>query len=507
MNSRPDSLGPWPSVGVELEMPTAHAESGASHPVGAFFRRLGEILDSKGQCPCLLLADDRDYGLQSLRGLHSLDNGYNNLESSLGPVPAGPRALHDLADMVRAELADVDLALSREGAMVVNFSEHPDVRVNQAFYLAVRAPKSVYDYQIRHRGWNHMSGIDAKAHNSPCTGMDLADAVTGLNCMLALAPAFIALFANSPFEAGQVAGCKENRLSIWPRQLDCSRMPGDRKLHRMPQRPFRHLADYLLWMFGPGTQMWFTSMAGQDKNPKDIYLVPGDPSLLEFLRGKAWIARPFHGGAELQVRPKLEHLVRHQFTQYSDCRLRYGLRDDGPELGRFLAVLDTRPDKLEELLQPHLDYCYLEGRAAGANYPDRELCDVASDGSAASVATSVAVSPSAMQYGLLRDLKQTRRLVDRYAWTDLAGLRDQAVRHALAGEYGGISVRTLCAEVLEIAGQALPGDQSWMLAYPEWVLRTGKTGADRALERFDQLAGSAQERIKKMVLERRMIPV
>lgn len=527
MDSRPDPLGPWPSLGVELEMPAAHAESGASHPVGAFFRRLGEILDSKGQCPCLLLADDRDYGLRSLRGLHSLDNGYNNLESSLGPVAAGPRALDDLADMIRAELADVNLALSREGAMVVNFSEHPSVRITEAFYLAVRATKSVYDYQIRHRGWNHMSGIDAKAHNSPCTGIDLVEAVNGLNCMLALAPAFIALFANSPFEAGQVAGCKENRLSIWPRQLDCSRMPGDRKLHRMPQGPFRHLADYLLWMFGPGTQMWFASMAGQDKNPKDIYLVPGDPSLLEFLRGKAWIARPFHGGAEIQVRPKLEHLVRHQFTQYSDCRLRYGLRDDGPELERFLAVLDTRPDKLEELLQPHLDYCYLEGRAAGANYPDRELCDAdlgvmaapmastagASLGApggpseASSVAASVAVSPSALQYGLLRDMRKTRRLVDRYAWTDLACLRNQAMHHALAGEYKGISVRTLCAEVLEIAGQALPGDQVWMLAYPEWVLRTGKTGADRALGRFDQLSGSAQERIKKLVLERRMIPV
>ena len=495
--------GAWPSLGVELEMPTAHIRTGRTHPVGPFFRHLGEIMARRGVSTRLLQAGGVDHGLQSSRGLHSLDNGYNNLESSLGPVPGSAESLDALALMISEELRDVAEALELEEAMVINFSEHPCVHVDEAFYRAVRAPKSIYDYQVLHRGWNHMSGFDAKAHNSPCTAIPLEQAVEAMNCLLALAPVFIALYANSPLEAGRLTENKENRLTIWPRQLDCSRMPGDRKLHRSPTRPFRNLADYLTWMFGPGTQMWFAALAGQGKNPQELYLVQGDPPLLDFLRGSSRLAVPWGGGPEVPVTPELSHLAYHQFTQYSDCRLRYGLNGDGPDLETFLAVLDERPHDLERLIEPHLAYCYLEGRAAGANYPDRELMDAAGEETAA----SVAVSPSALQYGLLRNLDRTKRLVARYAWSDLLGLRRQTIIHALKGEYGGIRADRLCAQALEIAGEELDSRQAWMAAYPEHVLQTGKTGADRALERLEQLPGGMEDRIRQLVLERGLIPV
>jgi len=498
MSSMPDT---WPSLGVELEMPTAHARTGQTHPVGAFFRHLGETFADQGLVTSLLRDGDREYGLRSPRGLHSLDNGYNNLESSLGPIIGAVESLDVLAGLIREEVRDVTAALAREDAVIINFSEHPDTLVTREFYYSVRAPKSLYDYQITHRGWNHMAGFDAKAHNSPSVGLDFGQAVPALNCLLALAPAFIALYANSPFEAGRITRHMENRLTIWPRQLDCSRMPGDRKLHRIPPRPFRNLADYLTWMFGPGTQMWFAVHEGDGKNPQNLSLVPGDPPLLDFLRGGPRRAQPLGGGPASIVVPGMRHLEYHQFTQYTDCRLRYGLAGSGPQVEDFQALLREQPDRLEELFQAHSAYCYVEGRAAGANFPDRELVDVAGN----DVAASVAVSPSALQYGLLRNLDRTKRLVAGHAWTDLVGLREQAMRRALAGEYRGVEVRKLCAEVLEIAGQGLAREQAWMLAYPHWVLRTGKTGADRALERYGRLPGSPERRLRELIQERRVV--
>ncbi|WP_051822529.1 glutamate-cysteine ligase family protein [Desulfonatronum thiodismutans] len=491
------------SLGVELEMPTANASTGATHPVHGFFASLAQILADQGLTTRPLRDNGREYGLRSSRGLHSIDNGFNNLESSLGPVAAGGNSLDNLAAMIRREIKDVSTALSREGAMLVNFSEHPAVAVDEDFYFAHRAPKAIYDYQILHRGWNHMSGFDAKAQNSPSTGMEFSQAVSGLNCLLALAPAFIALYANSPFEAGILTPNKENRLTIWPRQLDCSRMPGDHKLHRAPNQPFRNLADYLTWMFGLDTQMWFAEQSGQGKSISQAFLAPGDPPLLDFLRGGPRRVVPYGPGNAKIVTPSIRHLEDHQFAQYADCRLRYAFATPAPDLERFLALLEEQPDELETFFQDHAAYCYLEGRAAGATFADQELLDLAGE----QVGASAAVSPSALQYGLLRDLDRTKRLVAGHAWSEWIGLREQAVRNALDGEFGGIKLRHICAAVLEIAGNALAADQNWMLAYPLWVLRTEKTGADRALARFARTSGPPTQRLRDLIQARRVIPV
>ena len=492
-----------PSLGVELEMPTAHVQTGRTHPVGPFFRNLQQLRKLRGQEGELLAYNGREYGLKFKNGLHSIDNGFNNLESSLGPVQQGTNGLTQLHSLISLELQDIAAALDREKAMVINFSEHPDVQISREFYASVRAPRSIYDYQVGYRGWNHMSGFDAKAQNSPSTEIHLGNAILGLNCLIGLAPAFIALYANSPFEEGRIAEFKENRLSIWARQLNCSRMMGDRKLHQAPAKPFDNLADYLRWMFGPGTSMWFVSQGDHVKNPLDMYLIPHDPPLLDFLRSGPCQGRSFFNSAEKLIVPDIRHLASHQFTQYTDCRLRYGLKDNGPELSEFMHVLDNNPSKLEEFLAPFLDFSYLEGRAAGANYPDRYLTGL----DRAEISRSLVVSPSALQYGLLKNLHQTAMLVKKYRWPDLLGLRNEAAQNALDGEYNGIKVKDLCKHVVETAAQGLGPDDEWMLAYPLWVLQSGKTGADRALDRLNSMTGTVRERIGKLILERRTVHV
>ncbi|TYT75921.1 glutamate-cysteine ligase family protein [Desulfobotulus mexicanus] len=493
----------FPCIGVELEMPTAHIRTTETHPVGTFFRNLQQIRELRGQKGELLAYHGRDYGLKFEQGLHSIDNGFNNLESSLGPVRQEKDCLNQLHSLINLELKDIFAALEREKAMVINFSEHPDVKINQTFYSSVRAPRSIYEYQTGYRGWNHMAGFDAKAQNSPSTETELGNAVTGLNCLLGLAPAFVALYANSPFEAGKIAGFKENRLTIWPKQMDCSKMAGDKKLHQTPAKPFNNLADYLKWMFGPGTSMWFVSETDSLKNPADMYLIPSDPPLLDFLKSGPCQGKSFFHKDKKIISPDIRHLVDHQFTQYTDCRIRYGLKDNGPELSEFMDVMDNHPDKLEEFLAPFISFCYLEGRAAGANYPDRDLTKL----DKSNISSSLVISPSAMQYGLLRNLKQTSMLMEKYRWTDLLGLRNEAVKNALDGEYNGIKVKDLCMDVVETAAQGLELEHQWMLDYPLWVLQTGKTGADRALDRLSRMNGSLRDRIGKLILERRAVPI
>ncbi|MFN2267601.1 MAG: glutamate-cysteine ligase family protein [Desulfonatronovibrio sp.] len=493
----------FPCVGVELEMPTAHIRTGKTHPVGPFFRNLRQIRELRGEKGELLAHHGRDYGLKFEQGLHSIDNGFNNLESSIGPVRQEKGCLDQLNSLIHRELKDISTAMERENAMVINFSEHPDVRIDQKFYSSVRAPRSIYEYQTNYRKWNHMAGFDAKAQNSPSTETGLEDAIAGLNCLLGLAPAFIAIYANSPFEAGRITGFKENRLTIWPKQMDCSRMMGDKKLHQAPARPFANLADYLNWMFGPGTSMWFVSESESGKTPMDMYLIPSDPPLLDFLKSGPCQGKSFLHKNKKIITPDIRHLVYHQFTQYTDCRIRYGLKDKGPVLDEFMDILDNHPDKLEEFLAPFISFCYLEGRAAGANFPDKELAEL----DKSNISRSLVISPSAIQYGLLRNLSQSLMLMEKYRWTDLLGLRNEAVKNALDGDYNGIKVKDLCMDVVETAAQGLDPDNEWMLAYPQWVLQTGKTSADRALDRLSRMTGSLKERIAKLTLERRIVPV
>ena len=199
------------------------------------------------------------------------------------------------------------------------------------------------------------------------------------------------------------------------------------------------------------------------------------------------------------VHPSLDMLVYHQFTQYSDCRLRYGLRE-GAHLEEFWAAFDAGADRLTEWFAAQCTYCYVEGRAAGANFVDQELAD-----RAPGACPSVVVAPSALQYGLMRNLRHALAFVNSVPWTTWHGLRESAARHALDGEYAGVRVRALCAQAVEIAGAGLPGECAWMLDYPQWVLRSGETGADRAVRRYERLRATCADPLRRLIVERKAL--
>jgi hypothetical protein len=351
------------------------------------------------------------------------------------------------------------------------------VQINPEYYAAVRAPKPIYDYWVLIRGWNHSVGVDAKAQNGPTTSVPFENAVAALNVSLALAPAFIALFANSPFESGRLTGLKENRLTIWPRMFETSFYGGDRRLQQMPEQPFRDLRGYFEWMFGEGTVMQTvpTTISDPYKSAASAVQVEGDPSLLEFLRSPAPEGRCLLSGQRVSLEPSVRHMEYLQFVQFLDARIRYGLHTV-PSLEEFFEAWE-KPLGLEALYAKHSAYSYIEGRAAGANYPDSDLLNEPEN----DVAESCVISASAMQAGLLRNLPEATKLVEKWSWRVARELRKSAIRFGLDGEVGGHRLIDFCRDVLQVAYDGLSPNERWMLAYPTYVCDTGLTGADRAI--------------------------
>jgi gamma-glutamylcysteine synthetase len=467
-------------LGLELEMPVADRQ-GRSHSVGPFFSALRDIKQRRGTEAVLKSQAGREIGVIAPLMYSSIDNAFNNLETAIGPVGGGPGGLDRLNVLVNQELADVSDALAAEGATILNFSEHPNVAIDPLYYTFVRAPKPIYDYWVLKRGWNHSVGVDAKAQNGPTTAVDFANAVSALNVSLALAPAFIALFANSPFEAGRLTGLKENRLTIWPRMFATSFFNGDRKLHVMPERAFRDLRDYFDWMFGDGTAMQTIPLmaSSEYKTCATAVQAEGDPNLLAFLRASSWPGRCLITGQHVTIEPSLRHLEYLQFSQFIDARIRFGF-DVAPSLEAFHDAWQ-QPGGLEALFAAHCSHCYIEGRAAGANFPDAALFDEYGD----DIAASCVISASAMQAGLLRNLAKAEEFINQWDWKLFRDLRGAAIRSALGAEVNGLKLVDFCRWVLNLAEEGLAPEERWMLAYPRHVCDTQMTGADRAIALWD----------------------
>jgi hypothetical protein len=360
----------------------------------------------------------------------------------------------------------------------------------------MRAPKPIYDYWRDVRGWRHEIGMDAKAQNGPTTGVDAEDAVEALNLALLAAPALIALFANSPFEAGEETGCKENRLRIWTRMFADPAFAGDRAIHRPPVRPFEDLAHYLRWMFDGNRAMQALPLgANSYKGFGDLARMDDDPSLFTFLRAKTWTGRRLCDEAEVEVTPDLRHLESLQFSQFMDARIRFSLATV-PSVDEFFEALEDRT--VETLFAGHCQSLYIEGRAAGANFPDAQLCDLDDP----LVSASVAMAPSAIQKGLQCNPGCLRRLSRRLPWEDLASARDEAIRHGLEGRAGPMSLAGFARAVVDEAEAGLLPSERWMLAYPLHVLETGRNGADRAIAAFERGSGDRATRLRELTTSR-----
>ena len=477
-------------------MPVVRRDSGRSHPVGdRYFQALQARKRDRGEDVSFDFLGGRVIGVAGPHGESSLDNGYNLLEPSFAPVPGGEGGQDRLAERIGRELQDVRHALGAEDAMLLNAAEHPDCSLEPAWYAAVRVDRPIYHELVDHRGWLHRIGIDAKAQNSPCTSVPVEQAARALNAVLALGPASIALFANSPLESGHPAGLKENRLTLWERVFRPGRFAGDYALQELPDGPFADLGGYFRWMFGPGTASRALPLrldAGY-KSAASV-LLQDDPPLDRFLRCAGWPGRRLDTGEAVQLCPQGGHFVYSQFAHFLDARWRYRLAEMPP----LEALLEAwnRPWGIEGLYARCGAQGYIEGRAPGAVFADAQLLDEAG----ADIARTAVVAPSAVQLGLMRNLDQAEQLWRDWGWARLRGMRADAIRHALDDDM----VQALARDVLDVARAGLPAAERHWLAYADHALQTRRTGADRLLALWREHEGR-DDRLARVCARREVL--
>lgn len=485
------------TLGLEMEMAVAHRATGASHPVAGYFDALAAIKAARGEAPERVCIGTRAVGVSVAAGESGLDNGFNLLETAFAPVSDAEGGLNELARRVSRELHDASTALAAEDAMVLNASEHPQCTLDPSWYASVHVPRPIYRELVGHREWLHRVGIDAKAQNSPCTSVQVSQAARALNVVLALAPAGIAIFANSPLEGGRVTGLKENRLTVWDRMFRHARYAGDHYLQRLPERPFVDLGDYFRWMFAPGTASRYLPLAMDDgyKSATGVRLA-GSPSLSEFLASGGWPGRRTDTGEAVTIAPEGGHFEYSQFAHFLDARWRYRLAKP-PSLEALRAAW-RRPGGIEELYAGLGASGYIEGRGPGAGFADAQLIDEAGP----AIAATLVMAPSALQLGLMRNLAQAEDLLRSWGWLRLRAMRADAMRDALDDD----AVRALAGEVLAVAEGGLAPDERHWLAYARYAIESRSTGADRLLRLWRSLEGDAQ-RLAKVGRQRAAVPL
>ncbi len=472
-----------PSLGLELEMVPIDADSGALHAVGpVYFATLAERHRSRGEAVSEKRLDGRVVGLSGAWGTSGIDNGFALLETAFAPNMDG--TLAPLAAAVERELTDISAALAAEGACLANLSQHPDAPCDREAWQRLRASRRIYDFLVGYRGWNHAVGFDAKAQNGPTTGLEPGHAIEALTLMQRAAPAFIALFANSPLESGQRTGLKETRMTLWPRMVAASRFPTDGTRVGVPDRPFADMADYMRWTFGKGTAMQAIPLDhGGYKDGDGLGRVVGDPSLLDFLtpgagHGADAMAVPVpplgqEDGPAVPVTPSLAHLEALQWSNFLDMRLRFTLADPLPPPEVFVKALTTSGG-VEAFFDRYATALWLENRVPGTTLADRVLARLDNG----DVARSQPLGPSALQAGLLRDRTRAAGVLEELVpWQALPGLRRAAIRHGLTDS----TVARLARAVADCAAAALAPEEQWMLAGVQHGLRTRTTAADRLL--------------------------
>lgn len=495
--------GALPSLGAELEMVVIDGAGASGLIDDNYFLALQELLGGAAKARTEWMKG-RIVAVQSAIGVNGIDNGFNLLETAHAPIPAGTGGLDRLDVQMRTDLGRVLEALDAQGLHLTSLAQHPTAGTGPGQYARAVAPKPVYDYLNRIRGWTHSAGIDAKAQNSPTTGVDLDNCIPALNLLLAASPAFIALFANSPFEAGRHSGLMETRMTLWARVVESSRFPADRERVGLPPQWFASLGDYFAWTFAPGTVMQAIPAASGSYKGHTALFVAGDGRMNagDFFRGGPVPGREVQSGELQQIVPGAAHFEFLQWSNFLDTRIRFALGHPGPSQTELAAAF-AEPSLFTRLFRDHAANLYLENRCAGATFFDAGLAEHAPLPAQA----SCVIAPSAMQAGLVVAAgAHGARFCHRWPVERVRSLRERAIRDALSGN--DTELRDFCAEVLDLARIHLPETERRHLAYAEWVLETGLTGAQRALDHRSKLrsSGRGADGLKRLARARAVLP-
>ncbi len=470
----------------------------AGHTDNTFMHVLNEYRKS-GVDGVLTHSGARIVGVQTPIGLESIDGSFNNGESSSKPICEHDGGLAAMEKLVSAQHEILIRSLGACGANVVNMSNSPLVSLDRDTVQKFSLPKPG-SYAREVRNWKHQETIRGQVQNSPSTGVSAEEAPRALNSIIGFGAAIIALYANSPFHNGKVTGCDENRLRLWSAYFRQSIHASDLQLASPPSTPIRELSDYFHWVHGSGTTMF--PVLRPDVHGNHTSFVPQIATdLHSYLRTPSTAVYSYPDKFTAHIRPSLHDLSVNQFMQFSGARIRYSFLDNHVEPTAYTDALLSGNDKLTDFFTNQTSFIYIEGRDAGANFADSQLYELDLD-----AAKSCMISPSALQAGIVNNLDAAEKTLEKYSWTQLMSLRDEAVAHGLNAQVGDLKVQLLIDDLLNVAYDGLIPSQRWMMAYPEFVSRTGLNGSKRARDLYDSSDElTERERIRAVLLARKAI--
>lgn len=399
------------------------------------------------------------------------DNGFNLPELSLGPMPD----LYSLHTLIQSKVSTLASHLANDNLGLTNFSAHPFTSISDDLYNSMCLPRPIYQYWREVRGWNHKSGINAKASIQSSFGVDAARAVDALNVMIGFAPAFIAIYANSPFEEGKLTGNVENRLTLWNRMFENCIYPTDRD-NGTRTSYFHSLREYFDWLYGENLIHAVPVPITNYKESDDLFAPVRPVTYNDFFSADEVECVSINSGERRRIVPSISHYEYFQFARFTDARIRFHLNDNFK-----VSEFNHKLDHFDEIAKT----IYIEFRSPGTNLPDKWIREVAGD----RTADSVIISVCAIMKGLICNLKEALQ----YLPDDLVELRSLAIRESVANK----QVQAFATRMINIAEKGLDNSEKWMLSYPEFVLETGRSNGVRAIE--DYQAGKT---LRDMVLDR-----
>jgi len=227
---------------------------------------------------------------------------------------------------------------------------------------------------------------------------------------------------------------------------------------------------------------------------------------VRFLAGGPVAGRAVQTGKKAMVTPGAAHFEFLQWSNFLDFRLRFAFAAPGPGAAELGTAL-TDPARFLPLFRDHASNLYIENRCTGATFADADLAVRAPR----AAQTSCMIAPLALQAGLTAAAPvHGSDFCARWPMARVTELRAQAIRAGLTWDHSGPArmLREFCAEVLDLARANLPATDRGHLAYPDWVLETGLTGAQRAIDQRVAMgrAGEGIAGLQRLARDREAVP-
>lgn len=442
-------------VGLEFENPLVTQEGGyiSQDQIKEFWEKFIKDGDEK----------DMDYFTGALVGAKKkLSNGeFENLNTDTSvshlEMSLAPRENLNDAEMVFYEIRDQVLDVAK--AMNLRFLGYGALPAKfEGNYFDFKTKKSLYPVISLRR---HNGVMTMMAHQ---VGVSLRpeEIVDATNAMQALAGAVTCLVANSPITDGKVTDWKETRLLNW-RLAETSAMSKEERtvFPVMRDTPFTSLSDLFKYIW-QGKMVLPVMRDGQwVKLKKEV-------SFVEYLKGKEWQGEDLFGKS-VTLTPSVGDINLAVICMWHDAKPHIVFSKEKTNVTDFVANLEK--NNLEEYMDGKISNCYLEYRI----------------GATAPVGEELALPT--LTLGLINNLNETRKLVEKYTWRQWKELREICYVGAMDSLLDGQSVVPVLTEMVEIANAGLIkrgfGEEKYLEVLKKRI-QEKKCPADNAIETFNK---------------------